>query len=608
MADTDSTTPKLMEQNSINPQIHIEQKPDPPFSRPLDPQHFVSALLHSKSISQVKEIHGKVVVNGMLQNLVVANKLLYLYAQHSALSTAYLLFSDMKERNSVTWSLILGGFSKVGDLIGSFGIFRKLIQCGVRPDNYNLPFVIRACRDMAEITSGKIVHGVVVRYGLELNRFVGAALVDMYAKCGEIEDARKMFDDMPSRDLVTWTVMVRAYAECGNPYESLVLFDLMMEGSVVLDKFAMVTVVSACAKLGAMNKATLVHDYLCKNKFSLDVVLGTAMIDMYSKCGCIESANDVFVRMKEKNVVSWSTMIAGYGYHGHGREALGTFDMMLSSGTLPNAITFVSLLYACSHSGLIEEGVRFFASMWDEYSVRPDVKHCTCMVDLLGRAGRLDEAFELVESMTIEKDEGLWCALLGACRIHGHVEMAERAANSLIQLQPHNPGHYVLLSNVYAKAGRWKNVAKIRNLMTQSRLKKVPGWTWIEVDNKIYQFSSGDETHPRSTEIYGMLKNLNDKLVQAGYVPDTSFVLQDVDEEVKVRILSAHSEKLAIAFALVATPSETPIRLTKNLRICGDCHTFSKFISAVTQRVIVVRDANRFHHFKDGVCSCGDYW
>lgn len=544
----------------------------------------------------------------MLQNVTIANKLLYIYAQHRAVGDDYALFRSVEESDSDTWSVILGGFSKVGDFVGLFGIFRMLIQNGVRPDNYTLPFVIRVCRDMVNFVNGKIVHGIVVKYGLEFNRFIGAALVDMYAKCGVIEGARKLFDEMPRRDLVTWTVMIRAYTECGNAYESLGLFDLMMEERVILDKFATVTVVSACAKLGAMNKARLVHEYVRRKKFPLDVVLGTAMIDMYSKCGCIDSARDVFVGMVEKNVVSWSTMLAAYGHHGRGREAIDEFYMMLRSGTLPNAITFVSLLYACSHAGLIEEGLRFFSSMWEEYSVRPDVRHYTCMVDLLGRAGRVDEAFGLVESMTVEKDEGLWCALLGACRIHGHVEMAEKVANSLLQLQPHYAGYYVLLSNVYARAGRWEDVAKIRNLLARSRLKKFPAWTWIEVDNKIYQFSSGDETHPRSKEIYGMLKNLNERLVWAGYVPDTSFVLQDVDEEGKVRRLSAHSEKLAIAFALVATPDETPIRLTKNLRVCGDCHTFCKFVSAITQRVIVLRDANRFHYCKEGVCSCGDYW
>uniref|UniRef100_F6HKM6 DYW domain-containing protein n=1 Tax=Vitis vinifera TaxID=29760 RepID=F6HKM6_VITVI len=381
----------------------------------------------------------------------------------------------------------------------------------------------------------------------------------------------------------------------------------MREEGVVPDKVAMVTVVFACAKLGAMHKARIIDDYIQRKKFQLDVILGTAMIDMYAKCGCVESAREIFDRMEEKNVISWSAMIAAYGYHGQGRKALDLFRMMLSSGMLPDKITLASLLYACSHAGLVEEGLRFFSSMWEDYSVRTDVKHYTCVVDLLGRAGRLDEAFKLIKSMTIEKDEGLWGAFLGACRTHKDVVLAEKAATSLLELQSQNPGHYVLLSNIYANAGRWEDVAKIRDLMSQRRLKKTPGWTWIEVDNKSHQFSVGDTTHPRSKEIYEMLKSLSNKLELVGYVPDTNFVLHDVDEELKIGILYTHSEKLAIAFGLIATPEHTSIRIIKNLRVCGDCHTFCKLVSEIAGRVIIVRDANRFHHFKEGACSCGDY-
>lgn len=586
---------------------HIHKEPQPLLSRSR-PKFYVTALLSSRNISHIREVHAQVVVNGMLQNLTVANKLLYMYAQRRVLGDAYALFGGMGERDSVTWSVMVGGFVNVGDFTNGFATFRELIRSGVTPDIYTLPFVIRVCRDMMDLKMGRLVHDIVLKHGLLADNFACAALVDMYAKCKVVDDARQLFDKMQNRDLVTWTVMIGAFAECRNADESLVLFDWMIEEGVVPDKVAMVTIVNACAKLGAMHRARLVHYYICRNKFSLDVILGTAMIDMYAKCGCIDSAREIFDRMQVKNVITWSAMIAAYGYHGHGRKAIDIFHMMLNSGVSPNVITFVSLLYACSHSGLIEEGLRFFSLMWDEFSVRADVKHYTCMVDLLGRAGRLDEALELVESMAVEKDERLWGALLGACRIHGNIDLAEKAVNSLLELQPENAGHYVLLSNIYARAGRWKDVAKMRDLMSQRRLKKVPGLTWIEVDNKTYQFSTGDTTHPWSEKIYAMLESLGKKLELAGYVPDTNFVLHDVDEEVKLGMLYSHSEKLAIAFGLIATADGTPIRITKNLRVCGDCHTFTKFVSAITQRVIIVRDVNRFHHFREGTCSCGDYW
>ncbi|XP_059668701.1 pentatricopeptide repeat-containing protein At2g33760-like [Cornus florida] len=597
------------QQTSSNHNTHTRETPNSQFSHSLTSKYYISTLLSCKSLGQIRQVHAQVAVNDMLQDLIVANKLLYVYTRYKYLDDAYSLFCRMEERDSVSWSVMVGGFAKIGDYMNCFGTFRGYIRSGKQPDNYTLPFVIRACRDTTDLQMGRLIHQIVYKFGLHLDRFVSAALVDMYARCRVIEDARQLFDKMQKRDLVSWTVMIGACAECGNASESFVIFDRMRQEGVALDKVAMVTVVNACAKLGTMHNARLVHDYIWRNKFSLDVILGTAMIDMYAKCGSVDSAREIFDRMKERNVISWSAMIAAYGYHGQGREALDLFPMMLRSGVLPNRITFVSLLNACSHAGLVKEGLQFFNSMWEDYSVSPNVKHYTCMVDLLGRAGRLDEALDLIEDMkTVEKDAGLWGALLGACRIHCHIELAEKAAKCLVELQPRNAGHYVLLSNIYAKAGRWEDVAKTRELMIHRKLKKIPGWTWIEVDNMIHRFSVGDSTHPRSREIYEMLKSLSTKVELAGYIPDTNFVLHDVDEELKLGFLYAHSEKLAIAFGLITTPPGTPIRITKNLRVCGDCHTFSKFVSAITHRVIIVRDANRFHHFKEGACSCGDYW
>ncbi|KAJ9184504.1 hypothetical protein P3X46_004219 [Hevea brasiliensis] len=586
--------PQFHSQTTVDLNTQVKKMSPPHFSLSVDPKFFISTLMNCKNLFQIKQVHALVTTNGMLHSLTVANKLLYEYAHHRDLADASVLFDKMGERDCVSWSVLIGGFAKVGDYMHCLETFRELIRYGVQPDNYTLPFVIKACRDKMGLMIGRLVHCIVMKYGFHLDRFVCASLVDMYAKCGVIEDAKQLFDKMSSKDLVTWTVMIGAYAECGNANESLVLFDQMREEGFVPDEIAMVAIVNACAKLCAMNKARQVHDYVNRSKISMGVILGTAMIDMYAKCGSVDSAREIFDRMQQKNFISWSAMIAAYGYHGQGKKALELFPMMLSSGIKPNNITFVSLLYACSHSGLVEDG--------------PDIKHYTCMVDLLGRAGRLNEALGFIENTTVEKDEGLWSALLGACRIHKDIDLAEKAAKSLFELRPQNPGPYILLSNIYANAGRSKDVAKVRDLMTKRRLKKIPGYTWIEVDNIIYQFSVGDCTHPRTKEIHEMLKTLSRKLELAGYVPDTNFVLQEVDEETKLGILYTHSEKLAIAFGLIATPEGTAIRISKNLRICGDCHTFSKFASAITQREIIVRDSSRFHHFKEGACSCGDYW
>ncbi|XAR69772.1 hypothetical protein NMG60_11001490 [Bertholletia excelsa] len=597
------------------PQNQDQALPHPPayvaesfISQFSQPKEYISALINCKNLTQVRQVHAQAAVNGMLHNLSILNKLLFIYVRHKALGDAHALFGAIRDKDPMSWSIMVGGFAKAADYTNCFGTFREYIQSGQRPDNYTLPFVIRACRDTGDLQRGRMIHQIVYKFSLESDLFVLAALVDMYAKCRVVEDAKQVFDKMPKRDLVTWTVMIGGYAECGNANESLALFDRMLEEGVVPDKVAMVTVVNACAKMGALHKARYMHEYIWRGNFSLDVILGTAMIDMYAKCGSLESAREIFDQMREKNVITWSAMIAAYGYHGRGREALELFPLMLRCGIMPNRITFVSLLYACSHAGLVEEGLQIFNSMQEAFSVNRDVKHYTCMVDLLGRAGRLDEALNLIKEMSVDKDEGLWGALLGACRIHNHMELAEEAAKSLLELQPENSGHYILLSNIYAKAGKWEDVAKIRELMTNRRLKKIPGWTWIEVHNTIHRFSVGDHTHASSKEIYIWLNILSKKLELAGYVPDTNFVLHDVDEELKIDSLYTHSEKLAIAFGLLSTPEGTPIRITKNLRVCGDCHTFTKFVSAITERLIIVRDANRFHHFKEGVCSCGDYW
>ncbi|KAJ0972724.1 hypothetical protein J5N97_020683 [Dioscorea zingiberensis] len=574
----------------------------------LNPRSFISALVQCRNTHEIRRVHAYAITTSMIQNLGVANKLLYIYAGHKALTDASALFSRMEQRDNVSWSVMVGGLAKVGDYPRCLETFREFVRSGSRVDNFTLPFVLRVCRDTESVRLGLEIHHLVYKSGLHADVFVSAALVDMYVKCGHLEDARKVFDKMRNKDLVSWTVMISGHAECGNPEESLVLFDQMRESGIVPDKVTMVTVVFACAKLGAMHKAKIIHEYIEKRNFSLNVILGTAMIDMYAKCGSVVAAREIFDGMKEKNVITWSSMMLAYGIHGQGRKALELFPEMLQSGIRPNRITFVSILYACSHAGLVEEGRQFFYLMGREYLLDPDVKHYTCMIDLLGRAGKLDEAIELIENTPIEKDEGLWGAFLGACRIHGNIGLAEKAAKALLELSPRNSGYYVLLSNIYAKAGRWEDVAKMRELMTSMRLKKTPGWTWIEINNKIHQFSVGDKSHPQSKEIYEMLKILSEKLELAGYVPDTDFVLHDVDEELKAGFLYTHSEKLATAYGLLATPEGTTIRIIKNLRVCGDCHTFMKLISSITPREIVFRDANRFHHFKEGFCSCVDYW
>lgn len=338
------------------------------------------------------------------------------------------------------------------------------------------------------------------------------------------------------------------------------------------------------------------------------VFVGTSIVDIYCKCERVEMARKAFDCMKVKNVKSWTAMVAGYGMHGRAKEAMEIFYKMIRSGVKPNYITFVSVLAACSHAGMLKEGWHWFNRMKCEFNVEPGIEHYSCMVDLLGRAGCLNEAYGLIQEMNVKPDFIIWGSLLGACRIHKNVELGEISARKLFELDPSNCGYYVLLSNIYADAGRWADVERMRILMKSRGLLKTPGFSIVELKGRIHVFLVGDKEHPQHEKIYEYLDKLNVKLQELGYMPNVTSVLHDVDEEEKGMVLRVHSEKLAVAFGIMNSVPGSIIQIIKNLRICGDCHSAIKLISKAVNREIVVRDSKRFHHFKDGLCSCGDYW
>ncbi|KAK0606286.1 hypothetical protein LWI29_036185 [Acer saccharum] len=325
-----------------------------------------------------------------------------------------------------------------------------------------------------------------------------------------------------------------------------------------------------------------IHENIKKQRMKLNCHLTTSLIDMYSKCGNLEKALDVFHSMERRDVFVWSSMIAGLAMHGHGRAAIDLFYRMHEAKVKPNAVTFTNVLCAGSHSGLVEEGMMFFNQIEPVYGVVPGVKHYACMVDILGCADLLEEAVEFIEKMPITPSASVWGALLGACKIHENVELAEQACSRLLELEPENDGALVLLSNIYAKTWKWDDVSELRK---------------------------SDDSHPLSKEIYSKLDEIVAKLKSSGHVTNKSLLLQLVDEEdMKEQALNLHSEKLAIAFGLISTSPSQLIRIVKNLRACGDCHTVAKLISKLYNREILLRDRYRFHHFSGGNCSCMDYW
>ncbi|KAK4411161.1 Pentatricopeptide repeat-containing protein, chloroplastic [Sesamum angolense] len=328
---------------------------------------------------------------------------------------------------------------------------------------------------------------------------------------------------------------------------------------------------------------------------------------MYAKCGAVHTARKLFDVMDERHVTTWNAMIDGYGTHGFGKEAVELFDEMCKGNINPNDVTFLCIISACSHSGLVREGRHYFTIMKEEYSLEPSMDHYGAVVDLLGRAGQLEEAWDFIQEMPVEPGLNVYGAMLGACKIHKNVDLGEKAADKLFDLKPDDGGYHVLLANIYAIASMWEKVAKVRTLMEKKGIQKTPGCSSVDLKNEVHTFYSGSTSHPQSEKIYAYLEKLINRIKVAGYIPDTTSI-HDVEDDIQEQLLNTHSEKLAISFGLLNTSPGTTIHIRKNLRVCGDCHNATKFISLLTKREIIVRDMHRFHHFKDGICSCGDYW
>lgn len=434
------------------------------------------------------------------------------------------------------------------------------------------------------------------------------AMVGALAALRDVNAARDLFDGMPQRDHVAWNAMIAGYVRVGRSREALRLFDEMQKAGAAVGEATLVSVLTACAQMGALERGKWVHSYVRSRGMRVSVTLGTALVDMYSKCGAVAAAMEVFESMSERNVYAWTSAVSGLAMNGMGKECLALFKRMEGAGVEPNGVTFVAVLRGCSMAGLVDEGRACFDSMEDKHGVEPWLEHYGCMVDLYGRAGHLDDAVDFIDAMTTEPHEGVWGALLNASRIHNNVELGKYAMDKLTAIESKNDAAHVLLSNIYAESQNWKGVSTVRGMMKAKGVKKVPGCSAIEVNGKVHEFFVGAKSHPRYEEIEMMLAEMSQRLRIQGYVANTKEVLFDIEEEEKEGAISLHSEKLALAFGLITLPEGMEIRIVKNLRVCKDCHDYTKFISKAFNREIVMRDRNRFHHFKDGVCSCRDYW
>ncbi|XP_021745221.1 pentatricopeptide repeat-containing protein At1g11290, chloroplastic-like [Chenopodium quinoa] len=565
------------------------------------------ALADMGKLIMGKSIHGYVLRAGFDCYVNVLTALVDMYAKCRAVGTARLIFDSMESKTVVTWNSMIDGYVQSGDPREALTLFETMLDEGIDPSDVSIMEAIHACADLGDVEKGMVIHRMSDQLGFGSNVSVTNSLISMYSKCKKVNEAMKLFDSLKNKTRVSWNAMIIGFAQNGCVNEALNYFCEMQLRNIKLDSFTLVSVIPALAELSNLRQAKWIHGLAIRTCLDTNVFVKTALVDMYAKCGAIHTTRKLFDGMDERHVTTWNVMIDAYGTHGLGETALKLFSEMLKGSILPNEVTFLCIISACSHSGLVEHGKYYFEMMKEVYNLEPAMDHYGAMVDLLGRAGHLDEAWDFIQNMPMEPGISVYGAMLGACKIHKNIELGEKAADRLFNLDPDDGGYHVLLANIYSAASMWDKVVAVRSMMDKKGLRKTPGCSLVELRNEFHTFHSGSTLHPQSREIYAYLDSLIERIKSVGYVPDTNSV-HDVEADVQEQLLSSHSEKLAIAFGLLNTNHGVPIHIRKNLRVCGDCHNATKYISLVTDREIIVRDMHRFHHFKNGTCSCGDYW
>ncbi|GMH28725.1 hypothetical protein Nepgr_030568 [Nepenthes gracilis] len=670
----------------------------------------IQIYTQTSKINRGKELHARLIRAASTPSRYVVNNLLNMYAKCGQLGSAQKLFEGMRQRNLVSWTVMITAYAQKSQFLEAVRTFSQMRVVGQSPTQFAFSSVIQASTSLGCVKFGRQMHCLSVKCGFNCELFVGSNLADMYSKCGEIFDACKVFQEMPYKDEVSWTSMIHGYAKNGEFKEAVLSFKQILHEGIVIDRYLLCSASNACGATGAYKLGKCLHSMILKLGFEEETVVGNALTDLYSKSGDMESASKVFCGdSKFMNIVSYTSLIDGYveadqsdkalgtflelrrqavepneftfsslikacsnqaaleqgtqlhgqvvkfnlasdpfvystlldmygkcglvgealqlfdmienpteiawnsllgvfAHHGSGKDAIKVFDRMIFKGLKPNSITFANLLKGCSHGGLVEEGLDYFLSMEKKFGVAPKEEHYSCIIDLLSRAGWLKEAEEFINGMPFEPNAFGWCSYLAACRNHGDRRRGEIAAEKLMKLEPENSGAHILLSNIYAKERQWEGVRNMRKTMRDGNLRKLPGFSWVDIGNKTHVFGAEDWSHDQKTEIYSKLYSLIDQIKKAGYIPYTDSIPYEMNESMKEKQLFHHSEKIAVAFALISMPFGKPIIVKKNLRMCLDCHCAIKFISKVVGRTIIVRDNCRFHHFSDGSCSCGDYW
>lgn len=570
----------------------------------------------------VSSAHSRILRYGKSSDTIIGNHLLNAYIRCHQTEDAEKLFDEMQNSwNVVTWTSLMVCFVDAGREGRCLSLFARMRSDVIfLPNSFSLSTVINACALLADEATGRGIHGLVEILGFRLDVVVSTSLIHLYAKLNRVEDAGLVFDEMTVRNVVTWGSIISAYTQNGKANLALHLFgEFLRLKSSHPNHFMFSSAVNASASLGRLGIGKCLHATVIRHGHDGNDVIAGAIVDMYGKCGCIEQSTYVFQRIARPSVIPYTSMIVSAAKYGQAQFAVRIFNEMIVNGVKPNEVTFLGVLHACSHAGLVDKGLQYLRTMENDHGVSPCSKHYICAIDMLGRAGRLEEAYNLSKDFHAADNDALllWTTLFSNSRMHGRLDLATEARSNIMKLSIRNSndvaGAYVILSNAYATAGNCDGAMGIRHEMRRRRVRKDPGCSWVEIKNAAYVFYPGNlsPAGERETEVLELMKWVGSKMRDMGYESGGLSGLSNFvdEEETREMMIGVHSERIALAFGLVLAPNKgVIIRVMKNLRICLDCHEAFKLISVILDRTFVVRDLNRFHHFSHGICTCRDYW
>ncbi|KAM0934815.1 putative tetratricopeptide-like helical domain superfamily, DYW domain-containing protein [Dioscorea sansibarensis] len=554
-----------------------------------------------------KQVHSYVIRAGFVPDASIDYELIRVYAECGCLESSVLLFDRMPGRNAASCTNLMTGYTRAGKQVEALAVFERMMREGIELDQFVFSIALKACSFLEDNKAGTQIHACIVKLGLDSDVSSGSPIVDFYAKFGDIVHARLAFDKISQPNDVAWSALISTYCRFRMFEDCLKMFRYLRKRDMAMNPSIYTNLFQVAASLADPNSGTQLHADAIKRGIVSELYGESALVTMYSRSGDLEYARRAFDLVDKPDTVAWTALITGCAYHGQALEALRLFKKMISYGVKPNAITFTGILTAYSHSGLVLEARECLDAMKSVYGVKPTNDHFNSLIDVYCRAGQLEKALSLIKSGLFEPDALSWKILLGGCATHRNVDLGKIAGENFLMMEPNDSAGYVLMFNMYASAEKWAEAALVRKTMNERGIRKEVSCSWIRVEGKLHRFIVGDRHHSMTEQIYSKLDELETSVRQCQQVYLRDERLNSKHGERGEQLLD-HSERLAIAFGLMSMPGNHPILIFKNLRVCGDCHWFTKAVSSITGREIVVRDTSRFHHFKDGNCSCNDYW